>query len=474
MTQAQPKQSQWAGKGKAFFERAEQVAETGNWDFAIEMYCEGLLREPDNVDRGHQALREVSLKRKATGGKGPGLRDQMKRRGGKDAITKLINAEYLLAKDPGSASHMGALLKAAGELECVPVIKWICDIMLESQRQASKPNKGVLGTLTRAYDQIEDYLSAIKACQLALTLSPDDNELQNLLRDLGANATIQQGKYDVEEGDFTKSVKDMERQKELAQSEYLAQSRPSLEKKIEESRKDYLPDPTVQGKIHALVDALLKIEEESYENEAADVLAKAYRDTSVYQFKMRIGDIRIRQMTRRYRKLLEAGDKAGAAQQAKEQLAFELAEFEERGANYPTDMDIKFELGRRQLLAGRLDDAIASFQQAQRNPRRHVRAMGYLGQAFAGKKWYREAAETYEKALSSEMSEERSKEIRYNLADAMEKMAETRGANDEKLADYEKSREQYSQVAQIDYNYRDVRERMERLAKKIDQARGAG
>ncbi len=35
--------------GKAFFDRADQVAETGNWDFAIELYIEGIQREPGNI-----------------------------------------------------------------------------------------------------------------------------------------------------------------------------------------------------------------------------------------------------------------------------------------------------------------------------------------------------------------------------------------------------------------------------------------
>ena len=47
-----------SSKGKAFFERGDQVAETGNWDFAMEMYLEGIARDPDNVDQGHQPLRE--------------------------------------------------------------------------------------------------------------------------------------------------------------------------------------------------------------------------------------------------------------------------------------------------------------------------------------------------------------------------------------------------------------------------------
>ena len=57
------------GKGKAFFDRGDQVAETGNWDFAIEMYLQGIEREPDNVDQGHKPLRDVSMKRMAQGGK---------------------------------------------------------------------------------------------------------------------------------------------------------------------------------------------------------------------------------------------------------------------------------------------------------------------------------------------------------------------------------------------------------------------
>ena len=60
-------------KGQVFFDRADQVAETGNWDFAIELYLEGLLRDVGNIERGHLPLRAVSLKRKAQGGKSAGM-----------------------------------------------------------------------------------------------------------------------------------------------------------------------------------------------------------------------------------------------------------------------------------------------------------------------------------------------------------------------------------------------------------------
>jgi len=448
-------------KGKAFFDRGDEVAETGNWDFAIEMYLEGIQRDPDNIERGHQPLREVALKRKAQGGKGPGMIEQLKRRGGKDPVSSLVNAEYLLAKQPGSVQFMEQLLKAAKALELPKLVKWICDILLEAQRQAAKPNKRILLLLTESYDRIKQFASAIAACEMAQKLAPDDGKIAEAIKELGANYTIQQGKYD-QDGDFTKSVLNLEKQQEMIRAESMVQDRSYLERRIAQARAEYEESPTVAGKIGALVDALLKIEEDDYENQAIGILRKAYEDSGSYRFKMRIGDIKIRRMTRRYRELVAAGDKQAAAQAAREQLKFELGEYAERERNYPTDLGIKFELGRRQLLAGRYDEAISSLQEARRDPRHHVQGMNYLGQAFAGKGWLREAAETYERALQTEMSEDRSKEMRYNLADTLEKMGESA-----------KAQEHFSQIAQLDYNYKDVRQRVEKLRGELgDQTSG--
>ncbi|MDP7636253.1 MAG: tetratricopeptide repeat protein [Phycisphaerae bacterium] len=458
MTQTDAQSGPTAGKGKAFFDRADEVAETGNWDFAVELYIEGIKREPGNIERGHRLLRETALKRKVQGGKGSGITDKLKRRPGKDAEANMANASYLLAKEPGSVAYMEQVLKAARALELPEVIKWICDILLESQRQAKKPNTRILGVITQTYDDIEEYASAIQSCDLARLVLPDDGPLQEALSNLSAKYTLQKGKYG-QEGDFTKGVADLDKQKELVQKDMLAQDRQFLETQIESTRNDYLGSPTVPGKIGALVDALLKIEEETYENEAIDILTKAHTDTGAYQFKMRIGDIKVRQMTRRYRKLATAGDEKAATEQLKNQLAFELAEYTERAINYPTDLALKFELGRRQLLSKQYDEAIASLQQAQRDPRRHVAAMNYLGQAFEAKEWYREAAETFHRALSTEMSEERTKEIRYNLGTVLEK-----------TGDFERARDEFSTVAQIDFNYKDVRQRLEKVNETLKQA----
>ena len=89
-------------KAKVFFERGKTVAGTGNYEYAISMYISGFELDPDAVD-AHQELREISLKRKASGGKSIGFFDAMKlKRPTSNDMTNMLNAEKLLSYDPGN------------------------------------------------------------------------------------------------------------------------------------------------------------------------------------------------------------------------------------------------------------------------------------------------------------------------------------------------------------------------------------
>lgn len=461
MTQTEAQGGTSGGKGKAFFDRADEVAETGNWDFAIELYLEGIRREPENLARGHKPLRNVALNRKAQGGKNPGMMDKLKRRQGKDPLENLLNAEYLLSKEPGSVEYLEQALRAAQALELPDVVQWLCDIILEAMRQANKPSKRVLLRLTDAFEQNQQYVKAIQAADMARQIDPDDETVVDKLKDLSAQYTIHKGHYD-QEGDFQKAVRDIDKQKELLQEDAVVKDQSYFDKQIERTREEYEANPTVPGKISAYVDALVKTEDEQYEKQAIEVLQKAWKETGQYQFKFRIGEIKVRQMTRRHRELLNEGKKDAAAQAAREQLEFELTEYTERAKNYPTDLGIKYELGRRQYMAGNYDDAIGMLQQAQRDPRRQALAMIYLGLSFAKKDWHQEAADTLKRLLENvEMGEERTKEARYYYGRTLEEMGEAEAAAD-----------QYSQVAQMDFQYKDVRDRLERMRNKIREQGG--
>jgi tetratricopeptide (TPR) repeat protein len=444
-----------ADKGKAFFERADEVAETGNWDYAIDLYLEGIRREPNNVARGHQKLREVSLKRKFKGGKPVGFVEHLKRRGGRAPIEALVNAEYLLAKDPGNPALMGQVLSAARALDLRETAGWICNIILDTQRQSAKPQRRVLMMLVEAYSYVEDFGLALAACQMAMQQAPGDAQLVEMYNQLSARHTIKAGRYG-QEGDFTKSVKDMARQTELIQKDSMVQADSYLEQQIRRARQEYQAAPREVGKINAYVDAMLKIEDQAHEQEAINVLRRAHEETGAYQFKMRVGDIRLRQEDHKQRQLVESGDQEAAARHAKERLALEIEEFIERAANYPTDLGIKYELGVRYFRAGNYDEAIGALQKAKADPRRQLQALNYMGLAFARKGWLPEAVQTFEQTLQAELTEDQDKSIRYNLGDVYEQMGKLEQAN-----------EQFSKVAQMDFTFKDVRHRVEAVRKKM-------
>ena len=56
-------------KARAFFTRAEEVASADNFDYAIEMYLDGIRQCPDALEDGHAPLRRLALIRQGKGGK---------------------------------------------------------------------------------------------------------------------------------------------------------------------------------------------------------------------------------------------------------------------------------------------------------------------------------------------------------------------------------------------------------------------
>ena len=65
-------------KARAFFNRAEEVASTDNFDYAIDLYLEGLRLSPDALEDGHAPLRRLALIRQGKGGKKPSMVEKMK------------------------------------------------------------------------------------------------------------------------------------------------------------------------------------------------------------------------------------------------------------------------------------------------------------------------------------------------------------------------------------------------------------
>lgn len=456
-------------KARVFFKSAEDKAYGLNYDYAIELYLDGLSFWPDALEEGHIKLREIAQRRCEAGGKKSGFGDGSKYKKGSNKNPKdaMLKAEYLLSKEPGNTDHMMDMAKGAAAGEYKQTAKWIADILFDLNLKSAKPSLAIYHFLREHYKSIDQFTSALKACQVGLQQKPNDKALLAALNDLSVQAAMEKGRYDTE-GDFRDSIKDRGEQAKLQDQESIIKSDEVKEDIIEQARNEYEAAPEVPGKINKLIDALCAAEKPELEEEAIGILEKAYAQSQQFRFKQKCGDIRIKQMGRKLRhikgQLKESPDdsslKARFQEAAKELQKIEIDHYKLCFDNYPTDMGIKFEYGKRLFQAQNYEEAIPIFQQSRTDPRFRVRSNNYIGQCFFYTEWYPEAVASFTEAFEAleNKEDETAKELRYNLGRAQEADGNA-----------EQALEQYRRVAQIDYNYRDVKKRVDALRKKKNE-----
>ncbi len=462
-------------KARAWLERAHTVADTGNYEYAIECYLQGLRHDPDNMAE-HEALRDVSLKRKVKGGKPGGLKDRMNKIGS-DPIGKMLHAEKLWSMDPLNCKLMRDVMNAAvtadqayhDELNLGEVAFWAGDLLLEFNAGQKKPDKGLYMQACDNFKAIGRFDKAVEAVKRAYRLTSDDNLLP-LLKDLEAEETMQTGKYGGgAEGDFRANIKDADKQRDLEMSDGKSSTETQLDEMIQKRRAEYDEDPEDLDKLQKLVDVLVRKESNATEKEAIGLLTKAWEQTGQYRHKVKAGDITMKQINRYIRDLHKMvvaapGDEEYAKkynETLRKKLAYELQEYTDRVKNYPTDLSLKFELGKRLFQGSRFDDAIGMFQQAKADPKSRASAHIYLGRCYVHKGWLDEAIDTLRDGIEAHpMNDDRvALELRYLKMDAHQKAAEK--TNSTEHAD--EARKLASTILQADINFRDIKARVDQI-----------
>lgn len=450
-------------KARAFFERAEEVAATDNFDYAIEMYLEGLRRCPDALEDGHAPLRKLALIRQGKGGKKPSMVDKVKHRGGKAPLEEMLNASYLMAKDPDNLDYAEAVLKACVAGGYTRTAEWIANKIFDANRAGDKPSLATYLLLKDSYASLGLYKEAVSACQLALDIRPNDDALRDQLRDLTAQMTVKKGKYD-EAGDFRKAIKDKDVQDKLHAQESLVKTEDYRIKALSEARTLLANGPS-SANVMKLAEALFDIERDPEFEEAVNLLEEWYQREKDFAFKRKQGELRIKRLRNRITKA-KSDLKAGAnSEKVKKDLSNFVSEFEKVelehykacSEHYPTDLKLKYEYGRCLMRDKKYDEAIVLFQEAQRDPRHRVMAMDKTGLCFLLKGWFNDAIDIFEQAFAvCEVKDSAiGKELRYNMARSHE-------ANGDK----DKALEIYRKLAQLDFGYKDIRQRIDSLRKK--------
>ena len=161
-------------KAEAFFDKGKGVADAGQYEYAIDMYLQGINKDPENTD-AHKALREISMRRKASGGKKLGMMEAFKLgKAGKDDKETLINAEKLMCYDPGSVAHMVAVAQAAFKGGFYDTAMWAAQMAFQANVSNPKgPDYKTFIILKDIYKSLHQWPQAAEACQWAAKLRPD-------------------------------------------------------------------------------------------------------------------------------------------------------------------------------------------------------------------------------------------------------------------------------------------------------------
>ncbi len=468
-------------KARPWFERARTVADTRNYDYAIECFLNGLKHDLDNLDM-HEALHEVAMKRKLNGGKPAGFTERFFG-GGKTPVEKLLHAELLWAKDPTNPSLMLAVMERlveldeqSEELHLAEVAWWVGSQILETAGAQKKPGKATWVRTMELFEAVGAYDKAIEACRRALQLTDSDAELLRKFKDLQATDTMTRARYG--EGS-QESVKDIDKQRDLDQQDQIARTGSAQEELVARRRAEYEEDPQDVDRAQKLINTLLESDQKEYEDEAVRILNDIWQQTGQYRHKMRIGDVKIRQFNRSLRELRDRLTKQPDDEQARkkfneiarQQIQFELGEYKERVKNYPTDMALRFHLGRRLYAAKQIDEAIAEFQQARSDPKHRAQSLLYLGRCYATKGWLDESLDALREAIEvhPNTSDRPGLEMRYELMDSLERSAREH-RNIEQAREAQKIA---SDILQTDINYRDIRDRLDKIRSLVQELEGA-
>ncbi|MCA9252215.1 MAG: hypothetical protein R3E58_02240 [Phycisphaerae bacterium] len=451
-----------------WFEQARKLVDQRNYDYAIKSFVEGLAINPEAVEEGFKPLRGCGVARWQTGGKKPGMRETMKySMSAKDPIKGMVNAAWLLAHDPQNSDYAEGLLKNANKAHCDQAALWVAPIVLENLKNDKKQKPKKYTTLKDYCEEVGDrcqarreMTEALAAYQIGLealstqqSVEPKNRDLGNVVRNLSTKLAILRGNYQTADS-FRESVQDSGSQARLHDQDRIVQSEERQAELVQHAKEEMEANPDVEAKVISYVNLLIKDENDNREAEAIKLLIEKYKATDNYRFKLRADDIAIRQMGRNARKAKKSGDDEAYKSLMKRRLAFEVGAYKERVTKYPTDLRLKYEYARRLFQVSKFDEAIPLLQQSRSEPKvRHSCAL-YLGRCFYQKDLFAQSASILTDAIGDyELTDDdMAKELNYWLGRSQEANKDTADA-----------KQTYGKLLQVDYNYRDVRSRIEGL-----------
>jgi tetratricopeptide (TPR) repeat protein len=437
-------------KGKAAFDR-------NNLDYALNILSAVLEREPAFYEC-REALRATQFKRGGSGGATGFFKKAISKSAlpkahavwRKDPHEALKLCEQILNQDPHSAAAHKVLADAALAADLPRTAVLSLEIV---HRQSPKDREAGL-KLARALTRIGQWARAESILKALQNAHPNDVKLAEAAKNISANRTLSEGGYEEladGEGSYRDILKDEAEAVTLEQEARVHRGEDANQRLLAQYEQQLAADPNNLKALQAIAqihvdrgdfDQALTYYERMRDAEAADPsLEKTIADLYARRF-----DVALEQ--------LDPDDpdyESRAEAIRKEKQEFILADTRRRMERYPTDLELRYDLGVLLFEAGKISEAIAQFQKAQNHPHRRLRSLFHLGRCFMQRKMHDLAARTFQNALKEKaVMDDEKKELIYHL-----------GLTYEAMGREEQAIEQFKSIYEADIGYRDVAERVD-------------
>ena len=485
------------------FERANQVIATWNFDYGIHLLMDCCKLDPGNLvyRQKLRATEKVKYRNNLRGSMFAWLtswpiRARMKTslRAG-DYLRVLEQGERILMRNPWDVGAQMDMAEAAEMLGLLDMAVWT----LEQARQKLPRDAHLNRALARLYEKRGNFTQAIALWELIRKVKPGDAEAQQKVKNLAADDTIARGQYQAV----------IRSNQEQTDEEPMAASPPPKKGSTDEApalglqEQAATPAPPTKGAPAAPASGSAIPITDRLEREAAPIRARLKDDaTSPYLYLQlaavyRRGDDleKAREVLREglgatgndfelsvhladldiepfRRNLAIAEDKLKAAPDnaelrrlrtrlRKEINTRELEMHRQKADRYPTEMSHRYEVGVRLLRVGQIDEAIRELQGSRNDPRYKWQSLFSLGHCFKSRNNWRLAERNFEEALKSLPAGETNsrKEILFELAVGC---AESNDLN--------KAIDMGSELANIDFSYREIGRLLDEWQTRVQQA----
>jgi tetratricopeptide (TPR) repeat protein len=440
---------------RELYQKGTVALQRQNFEYAIAIFNQVLAREPAFFEC-RQALRVAQFKeqggktsffKKIVGGASSSplvAKGQMALR--KNPLEAIQIAEQILNGDPNNSAAHKLIAEAAMEAGLPQTACLSLEILLKNS--------------PKDFDLSMQYGKALAAAgqpakaetvytDLARAF-PNRGEIMDALKDLSARTTLDEGGYEAladGKGSYRDILKNKAEAEQLEQEKREVKSEDVSQRLIAEYEQRLPNEPKNLKLLRTLAE--LYAQKKNFDRaleycnriRSSEGGADPSLDRLIAEITLKKFDDALAQLDS---SAADYGEQSASLQAQRDE--YQMTETKSRADRYPTDLQIRFELGELYLKGGKISEAIQEFQKAKNYPAKRLQAMGYLGQCFARRGMNDMAASTLQNAIKEKpIFDDEKKELVYQLGSVLEKMNKR-----------EEAMEQFKQIYEIDIGYKDV------------------